>query len=65
MTPQQYDALPSEIKRILGTFNEDADHYTECERISQELKLHGYIADYGLSGVIDVWEVIDQKEVIK
>lgn len=65
MTPQQYDALPSEIKAILATFNEDADHYTECVRIARELKLKGYMCDFGLDGVIEVWKVIDHKEVIK
>lgn len=65
MTPQQYEALPSEIKAILATFNEDSDHYTECTRIARELKLKGYICDFGLAGVIEVWKVLDQKEVIK
>lgn len=63
MTPQQYDALPSEIKAILDSFDENADWYQECERISAELTLKGYVADYGLSGVIDIWKAMDQKEV--
>lgn len=46
----QYDDVPQEVRTILDTFNEDADAYRECERITKELNLIGWHTDYDLSG---------------
>lgn len=47
-----YDTLPSEVKQILGTLDEDKDLYQECNRINKELNLINYSCEWGLDGAI-------------
>jgi len=49
---ETYENLPKHIKAIVDTWDENAELYSECKRIDQELKVHGYTIDYGLSGDI-------------
>lgn len=41
---------PEDVRKILHTFDYDADAYKECDRLLKELKPLGYTFDYGLSG---------------
>lgn len=51
MTPEEWDALPQQIKSIVGTFNEDEDAYKECRKLNKRLELVGWTCDYYLDGV--------------
>lgn len=53
MTAEQYNNLPDFVVAILDSFDENQDHYAECERIEKLLKLFGYGCEWGLSGDID------------
>ena len=50
MDAKKYDALPENIKEILGSYNDNKNVYKECERIINKLEKNGYTADYDLSG---------------
>lgn len=52
MNANKYDALPENIKEILGSYDDNKNVYKECERIIKELEKNGYTADYDLSGDI-------------
>lgn len=54
-----YHLLPLEVQNILHSFDENKDSYKECERISQELKPHGYTVDWDLSGTLYDLEKIE------
>lgn len=54
MRPQEYDALPKDIQKIIDSFNHDADWYQEMTRIGWKLKAKGYSAIFYLGGGIDV-----------
>jgi len=47
-----YDNLPTNIKVVLSTFNEDVDPYKECIRIEKKLNKLDYWIEYGLDGQI-------------
>lgn len=42
-----YETLPTEVKDIINSFNDDFT-YDNCERLLAELKPLGYTFDYGL-----------------
>lgn len=44
------DSIPKNIQDILDTFNQDADRYSECQRILNKIKPLGYSFEYGLDG---------------
>lgn len=59
MSPQEYDNLPKDVKKIVDSFDEDKDNYLECKRIRSELKKLNWDCQYGLDGVI--YDVKDMK----
>ena len=56
----EYDELPTNIKDILNTFDENKCGYSECRRIQALILDAGYISEYGLDGEIYVVEKISQ-----
>jgi len=44
-TPEQ---IPSSVKEVLDTYDEENGSYEELDRLLAELKPLGYIFDYGL-----------------
>jgi len=48
----EYHLLPIEVQNILLSFDENEDGYAECNRIIEELKPHGYTADFYLDAVL-------------
>lgn len=43
---------PLEISNILDSFNHNLCAYAECKRVTEELLILGYTAEYGLDGVL-------------
>ena len=53
---QNPELIPTHIKAILDSFDEEKNPYVECARIVDLCKTEGYHLDYGLSGyVYDLW----------
>ena len=52
MEPQEYEALPEEVKNILDSYDDNEDLYKECVRIETQLAGIGYQCEYDLSGTI-------------
>lgn len=44
------ESIPKNIQDILDTFNQNADRYSECQRILNKITPLGYSFDYGLDG---------------
>lgn len=53
MTEQEYDNLPTSIKNIVDSWDDNKELYTECRRIKSELESVGWTCDYGLCGEVD------------
>lgn len=43
------ELIPNEVQAVLNTFSEDADSYSEIERILKQIEPLGYTFEYGLS----------------
>ena len=52
MTEQEYELLPTEVKSIVDSWDDNKDLYGECARIKAELETIGWTCDYGLDGEI-------------
>lgn len=52
MTEENYNKLPTKVKEILDTFDDDKSKFAECSRIRKELFDIGWFCDYGLEGEI-------------
>jgi hypothetical protein len=55
---EHYETLPEEVQAILDSWDDNEELYSECERLLQELAVHGYTADYGLDG-----QLVDLKRI--
>ena len=47
---KEYNECGYQVRRILNSFDFDADAYKECDRLLHELEPLGYTFDYGLDG---------------
>ena len=45
---REYDIQPLHIKKILDTFSEEENLYSECKRIKKEFEKVGYTCEYDL-----------------
>lgn len=52
MTAEQYDNLPSDVKSIVDSWDDNKELYAECARIKDELNYLGWTCDYGLDGEV-------------
>ena len=55
MTEQEYELLPTEVKSIVDSWDENKNLYVECARIKSELEEIGWTCDYDLSA--DIFDV--------
>lgn len=46
------EGYPDDVHAVLDSFDIDADPYTECPRIVEQLEQLGWTADYDLSGTL-------------
>lgn len=61
---EEYDKLPDIVKKIIDTWDENKELYSECMRIDDELKQIGWTCDFDLSGEIFDVMPIEQKDRI-
>ena len=52
MEAQEYDDLPSNVKKIVDSLDDNRSAYQECERIKEELENIGWTCDHGLDGMV-------------
>ena len=52
MTEQEYELLPTNVKSIVDSWDDNKDLYKECARIKTELETIGWTCDYGLDGMV-------------
>jgi len=52
MDELEFDMLPTEIKDIINTYDDNKDLYLECKRIKCELNIIGWDCEYDLDGQI-------------
>ena len=51
---EEYEKLPTQVNKFINDFQDNvdagADRYAECEKLIANLRLEGYVCDYGLDG---------------
>ena len=52
MGEQEYELLPTNVKSIVDSWDDNKDLYKECARIKTELETIGWTCDYGLDGMV-------------
>ncbi len=45
---EDYDNLPTIVKDVFSTYDQNKDDYHQCQRIEGELKEIGYSVEWGL-----------------